>query len=109
MSFLRDNYFSSFLPMAFLKIEAKVCPDFDAFLKQVDENLATYQRPLFVRLLPEMQSTSTFKQRKVDFVKDGFDPRKISDKLYWYNLQSKCYEPLDAHAFNIIVNGRSRL
>eukprot|EP00944_MAST-04C_sp_MAST-4C-sp1_P009772 g9772.t1 len=95
--------------MVAITTEGAATPDFDAFLKQVDENLATYQRPLFVRLLPEMQSTSTFKQRKVDFVKDGFDPRKISDKLYWYNLQSKCYEPLDAHAFNIIVNGRSRL
>jgi acyl-CoA synthetase (AMP-forming)/AMP-acid ligase II len=84
-------------------------PDFNLFLKHVDDNLASYQRPLFVRLLPEMQSTTTFKQRKVDFVKEGFNPRVVSDQLYWFNTERKKYEKLDNNAYNIIVNGRSRL
>ena len=83
--------------------------DFNGFLKHVDDNLATYQRPLFVRLLPEMQSTTTFKQRKVDFVKEGFNPNVVKDALYWYNSGVQKYEKLDENAYNIIVNGRSRL
>jgi fatty-acyl-CoA synthase len=48
----------------------------------IDKDLASYARPLFLRLLPQMESTGTFKQRKVDFVKEGLDPTVISDKLW---------------------------
>ena len=95
--------------MVAVTTEDQKVPDFNGFLKHVDDNLATYQRPLFVRLLPEMQSTTTFKQRKVDFVKEGFNPNVVKDVLYWYNSGVQKYEKLDENAYNIIVNGRSRL
>ncbi len=84
-------------------------PDFNTFLNYVDDNLATYQRPIFVRLLPAMQSTGTFKQRKVDFVKDGFDPKVINDRLWWYNPEVKSYEELDNNAYGVIIHGKARL
>ena len=84
-------------------------PDFNTFLNYVDDNLATYQRPIFVRLLPAMQSTGTFKQRKVDFVKDGFDPKVINDRLWWYNPEVKSYEELDYNAYGVIIHGKARL
>ena len=36
--------------------------------------LPPYARPIFLRLRPEMEITGTFKLRKVELVKDGFDP-----------------------------------
>jgi fatty-acyl-CoA synthase len=84
-------------------------PNLATFLNHVDSNLATYQRPMFIRLLPSMQSTGTFKQRKVDFVKDGFDPKIVNDKLWWYNPETKSYEELNNHAYNVIVHGKARL
>ena len=57
-------------------------------------NLPAYARPVFVRLLPELEITGTFKQRKVDLVKDGFDPAAIRDPLYWLSHASGRYEPL---------------
>ena len=46
----------------------------------------------FKLLLQEMQSTTTFKQRKVDFVKEGFNPNVVKDILYWYNSGVQKYE-----------------
>ncbi|MEI9885395.1 MAG: long-chain-acyl-CoA synthetase [Rhizomicrobium sp.] len=69
-------------------------------------NLPIYARPLFVRLQPEMEITGTFKQRKVDLVKEGFDPTAIREPLYWLNHASNRYEPLTPQAYAAIVSGK---
>ena len=33
--------------------------------------------------MPQMETTGTFKQRKVDLVAEGFDPAKIKAPLYF--------------------------
>jgi fatty-acyl-CoA synthase len=68
-------------------------------------NLAAYARPVFVRLLSELEITGTFKQRKVELVKDGFDPGAIADPLYWLNHVSGTYEPLTKEQYAAIVSG----
>ncbi len=68
-------------------------------------NLPSYARPLFVRLLPELEITGTFKQRKVELVKDGFDPAAITDPIYWLDHASGQYEPLTAAQYAAIVGG----
>ena len=70
------------------------------------ENLPAYARPMFLRLKPEMEITGTFKQRKVELVKEGFDPSAIADPLYWYNAATERYERLDAAAYADIISGR---
>jgi hypothetical protein len=42
------------------------------------DNLPSYARPLFLRLEESTRVTVTFKQHKVDLVKEGFDPRVVS-------------------------------
>ena len=44
-------------------------------------NLPAYARPVFVRLLPEIEITGTFKQRKVELVKAGFDLSAFRDPI----------------------------
>ena len=68
--------------------------------------LPAYARPVFLRLRPEMEITGTFKQRKVELVKEGFDPSTISDPLYWYDPASGRYERLDGPRYADIVAGR---
>ena len=68
-------------------------------------NLPSYARPVFVRLLPELEITGTFKQRKVELVKDGFDPAAIRDPTYWLNHASGRYEALTAEQYAAIVSG----
>jgi len=67
-------------------------------------HLASYQRPLFIRVLEEeMRATSTFKHQKVDYRKEGFDPRLIRDPLYL--LSGGRYLPIDADLFASIERG----
>jgi fatty-acyl-CoA synthase len=60
-------------------------PEFDlaAFAKYVDEHLPSYARPVFLRLQQAIETTGTFKYRKVDLVGDGFDPTRTKDPLYF--------------------------
>ncbi|MFI4973899.1 MAG: long-chain-acyl-CoA synthetase [Caulobacterales bacterium] len=53
--------------------------DFDiAGLAQfLEGRLPPYAQPLFVRLLPQIQITGTFKYRKLDLVAEGFDPEVV--------------------------------
>jgi len=53
-----------------------------AFAAYVDAELPSYARPVFLRLRKTMDTTGTFKYRKVDLVADGFDPSKTSDLIY---------------------------
>lgn len=67
--------------MASLVVEGAF--DLEAFANYVDEALPSYARPLFVRLQKAIETTGTFKYRKVDLVKEGFDPSKTKDPLYF--------------------------
>ena len=62
-----------------------------------------------MRLLPQMEITGTFKHRKVDLVKEGYDPATLSDPLYFRDPQKGSYVPLDAVTFDRIVNGEIRV
>ena len=77
--------------------------------KTLAANLPVYARPVFLRLLPEMEITGTFKMRKVELVKDGFDPSAIADPLYVLDPAANTYVPLDAARYADILSGRVKL
>lgn len=61
--------------------------DFDitAFGAHVAAELPSYARPLFVRIMPAIETTGTFKVRKMDLVADGYDPGKIRGPLFFHD------------------------
>jgi fatty-acyl-CoA synthase len=81
----------------------------EALSQQLATSLPAYARPVFLRLLPQMEITGTFKQRKVELVKEGFDPATIGDPLYWLDPATYKYEPLDATRYGDITSGRVKL
>ena len=83
--------------------------DLEDFGRRVEEELAFYARPIFVRMLPEMETTGTFKHRKVDLVKDGFDPVRVEDPILYRDPEKARYVPLDAGTHERILNGDIRL
>ena len=85
--------------------------DFDlaAFRAEVAARLPAYARPVFVRLLPALEATGTFKPRKQDLVQAGFDPKVIKDPLYFDDVRSQRYVPLDAALFAAIASGTVRI
>ncbi len=87
-----------------------VAPDFDitAFAAGVDARLASYARPVFVRLQPEIATTGTFKYRKLDLVAEGFDPAVIRQPLY-VRATGKGYMRLTKAVFAKIAAGEMRV
>ena len=88
-----------------------VSPSFEPthLAEHLRENLAAYARPVFLRLKPEMEITGTFKQRKVELVKDGFDPHGIADPIWYLDPATNLYRPLDAETYAAICDGRVKL
>lgn len=57
--------------------------DIKTFGEQVAQDLPAYAQPLFVRILPQIETTGTFKIRKMDLIADGYDPAKGKGPLYF--------------------------
>lgn len=80
-----------------------------AALYRVACELPAYARPLFVRLVPEMDVTGTLKQRKIELQRQGYDPHTISDPLYVRDDEAQAYVPLTEEAYRQIISGERKL
>ncbi|XP_066271769.1 long-chain fatty acid transport protein 2-like [Branchiostoma lanceolatum] len=83
--------------------------DLSAMFTHLSSRLPTYARPIFLRLSTNADITPTFKYRKVDLVKEGFDPTVVSDPLYVRDNQGKTFVTLDMEAYKRIAEGRAKL
>ena len=83
--------------------------DLDALHAHVHANLPSYARPLFLRLQEQTDTTGTFKFRKVDLVKEGFDPAKISDRILFDHPTENRYVPLTPELYAAILSGELRV
>jgi len=71
--------------------------------------LPAYARPLFIRLQPAIETTGTFKYRKIDLVNDGFEPAKIEQPLYFDHPDEHRYAPITPALYAEIQRGAFRL
>ena len=76
--------------------------DLPALRKHVHDALPPYARPLFLRISLESETTSTFKYKKTNLVKAGFDPALVKDALYFDNQDTGTYHKLDMAIFKKI-------
>ena len=77
--------------------------------KKLFLSLPAYAVPLFVRLLPEVELTGTFKLKKVQLRNEGFDVDKVSDPLYVMDPAQRSYVPITRDLYQQISTGNSRL
>ena len=84
-------------------------PDLATLKQHVENNLPHYAQPVFLRLSRESDTTSTFKFKKTNLVKAGFDPAKVSDPIYYADGQTGTYKPVDVDVFSAIHDGSIRL
>jgi hypothetical protein len=75
----------------------------------VEHSLPGYARPLFVRLLQAIETTGTFKMKKTDLQKEGFDPGKVTDPVYVLDPGAGEYRELTKSMYDDIVAGKMRL
>jgi acyl-CoA synthetase (AMP-forming)/AMP-acid ligase II len=88
-------------------IVSKDTMNWDDFAKFALKNLPRYSVPIFIRKVPEMEITGTFKQRKVELVNEGMDPAKIKDEMLW--LDGHSYKPFKSPEHSRVVSGKAKL
>ena len=76
--------------------------------------MAYFSRPLFIRLVKHLDLTGTFKLKKFNLQREGFDVSEIdksgsTDKLFFLHPKTGKYEALTTDLLNSIVNGLIRL
>ncbi|CAD6227692.1 GSCOCG00001372001-RA-CDS [Cotesia congregata] len=81
--------------------------DLNEFVKNVKENLPSYGRPLFIRILTKIDLTGTFKLKKKDLQEEGYNPRKVNDKLYYLDPKSG-YQLITPEVYDQILQGKIR-
>jgi len=81
--------------MAAFSLENAESFDWQAFSDYVENSLPKYARPLFIRIIQEMDTTGTFKLKKNDLRNEAFDIGKVSDPIYCLKPNSSNYVALD--------------
>jgi fatty-acyl-CoA synthase len=83
--------------------------DLAALREHFVRRLPDYARPVFLRIREGIDVTSTFKQKKLDLVADGFDPGRTHDPIYFNDPARKAFVRVDAALYDDINQGRVRL
>jgi len=71
--------------------------------------LPEYARPLFLRIRGEIELTSTFKPKKQDLLREGYDPAVIGDAVYFNDSERQAFVRLDRQLYDRIQTGEVRL
>ncbi len=72
----------------------------------IQRELPSYAWPLFLRLRSELEITGTFKQKKGDLKKQGFDPSQVSEPVYVMLPKTRDYVPLTKEIYAEIEAGK---
>jgi fatty-acyl-CoA synthase len=85
--------------------------DFDlvAFRQHLAERLPEYARPLFLRIRCEIEMTATFKPKKQNLSREGYDPNVTADVIYFDDRVRQSFVKLDAVLYERLQNGNIRL
>ena len=88
-----------------------VSEDFDlvAFRQHLAERLPEYARPLFLRIRGEIEMTATFKPKKQDLSREGYDPNITADVIYFDDRVRQAFVKLDAVLYERLQTGNVRL
>jgi len=85
--------------------------DFAGFTDHLKKNLPSYAVPLFLRFVPDLATTSTFKILKTHLRDEGMDIKKIpsSEPVYFLDPSQGAYVPLTETVYNDILSKKIRL
>ncbi|XP_041464866.1 long-chain fatty acid transport protein 6-like [Lytechinus variegatus] len=83
--------------------------DFGDVYSHVASLLPDYACPKFLRVMKEIEITGTFKHKKTDLVKEGFDIDSIPDEIYIIEPSQKAYVPFTTRHLSVILSGHSKL
>ena len=83
--------------------------DLGEFQDHISRRLPAYACPVMIRICATLDITETFKQKKHQLIREGFDPHRVTDPLFFRHPKSGAYRPLDADAYARILEGSIRV
>ncbi len=93
--------------MAALVVDGE--PDLARLREHLVACLPDYARPLFLHIRGSIEVTSTFKQKKLDLVKQGFDPSLTADAIYFNDAERRAFVRVDSPLYARICAGEVRV
>jgi fatty-acyl-CoA synthase len=93
--------------MAALVVDGPI--DLTALHAHIAKELPDYARPRFLRITREIDVTGTFKQKKINLVREGFDPAVTDDAMFFDDPELKAFRPLDQAQYQRLASGQVRL
>jgi fatty-acyl-CoA synthase len=77
--------------------------DFAALRRRLSAALPEYARPVFLRVRATLEITETFKQKKQNLLREGFDPAATSDPIYVDDRDAGAYVRVDPALYRRIT------
>lgn len=102
-------YHEGRIGMSAIKLKEGQPFDGEKLYAKVVDYLPNYARPRFVRIQDSIEVTGTYKQRKVELVKEGFNPLIVKDPLYFLDETNKIYTPMTQQIYNAILEKTLKL
>jgi fatty-acyl-CoA synthase len=91
--------------MAAVQVDGEL--NLDAFHEHLGKCLPSYARPVFVRVIAQVELTGTFKYSKTELVRQGYDPRASRDAIYFDTAEH--FVRMDEPLYRRIQSGEFRL
>jgi len=94
--------------MACIRLHQGESVDSEMFYAHLREQLPAYAIPVFLRIVDKMETTGTFKYKKSDLKKSGFDLRQLADPVWVCLPGMRHYQRLDQAIMTGIETGEYR-
>ena len=82
--------------------------DLVGFRDHLDARLPTYACPVFIRICTALDLTETFKQKKQELMREGFNPRFADGPMFFRDTAGN-YSKISADVYVEILEGALRL
>ncbi|MGA7790898.1 MAG: long-chain-acyl-CoA synthetase [Xanthobacteraceae bacterium] len=83
--------------------------DFAELRQHLAKRLPPYARPLFLRIKDSIETTATFKHKKPELARQGFDLATVADPIYFDDPERQAYVRLDQALCQRIGAGTIRI
>jgi len=82
--------------------------DFESLHYELSSSLPAYAIPIFVRIQREPDTTGTMKYRKVELMKEGYNPDMVDDPIWMYHPDRRQYVPFTQDRYDSLISGAFR-
>ena len=90
--------------MAAIKKDSNLKINFPELAQNLKINLPAYARPIFIRLMNELEHTGSFKAIKNTLSNEGYNIDKVNDEIFYFDQKEQSYKELNKVAYDNIIN-----